>query len=329
MKDGVWAMRRREMLAGAAVLATPPLVQARAQAWPQHPIRMVIPYTPGGATDAMARLAAQKLAERLGVNVTPENRAGGNGTVGGMAVVQAPADGSTILFTASIHVMARQVMKAPPYDPLTDFTPVARVGRGPLLLVAPPRLPQGNIAEVVAAARREPAKWTFAVSSLGSAGHLATLEFNRLAGLDIPVAPYRGSAPGLADVAAGNMQLMLDPLLATLPLARGGQVKALAITTATRSAVAPEIPTAAEAGMPGLEFASWYGIWGPKGLPRPIVARINAEMQAAMADPTVGRRLTELGFEPVAESPEAFAAFIARDVAHNAALLRAANFQPE
>ncbi len=322
-------MRRREMLAGAAVLATPPLVQARAQAWPQHPIRMVIPYTPGGATDAMARLAAQKLAERLGVNVTPENRAGGNGTVGGMAVVQAPADGSTILFTASIHVMARQVMKAPPYDPLTDFTPVARVGRGPLLLVAPPRLPQGNIAEVVAAARREPAKWTFAVSSLGSAGHLATLEFNRLAGLDIPVAPYRGSAPGLADVAAGNMQLMLDPILATLPLARGGQVKALAITTATRSAVAPEIPTAAEAGMPGLEFASWYGIWGPKGLPRPIVARINAEMQAAMADPTVGRRLTELGFEPVAESPEAFAAFIARDVAHNAALLRAANFQPE
>ena len=320
-------MRRREVLAGAAMLATPAL--ALAQTWPRQPIRMVIPYTPGGATDAMARLAAQKLAERLGVNVTPENRAGGNGTVGGMAVVQAPADGSTILFTASIHVMARQVMKAPPYDPLADFTPVARVGRGPLLLVAPPRLPQGNIAEVVAAARREPAKWTFAVSSLGSAGHLATLEFNRLAGLDIPVAPYRGSAPGLADVAAGNMQLMLDPILATLPLARGGQVKALAITTATRSAVAPEIPTAAEAGMPGLEFASWYGIWGPKGLPRPIVSRINAEMQQAMADPAVVRRLTELGFEPVAESPEAFAAFIERDVAHNTALLRAANFQPE
>ncbi len=322
-------MRRRDILAGGAGLAVGLAAPALAQSWPHQSIRMVIPYTPGGATDAMARLTAQKLAERLGVNVTPENRAGGNGTVGGMAVVQAPADGSTILFTASIHVMARQVMKAPPYDPLTDFTPVARVGRGPLLLVAPPRLPQGTIAEVVAAARREPAKWTFAVSSLGSAGHLATLEFNRLAGLDIPVAPYRGSAPGLADVAAGNMQLMLDPILATLPLARGGQVKALAITTATRSAVAPEIPTAAEAGMPGLEFASWYGIWGPKGLPRGIVARINTEMQQVMAEPAVVRRLTELGFEPVAESPEAFASFIDRDVAHNAALLRAANFQPE
>jgi tripartite-type tricarboxylate transporter receptor subunit TctC len=228
-------MRRRDILAGGAGLAVGLAAPALAQSWPQQSIRMVIPYTPGGATDAMARLTAQKLAERLGVNVTPENRAGGNGTVGGMAVVQAPADGSTILFTASIHVMARQVMKAPPYDPLADFTPVARVGRGPLLLVAPPRLPQGTIEEVVAAARREPAKWTFAVSSLGSAGHLATLEFNRLAGLDIPVAPYRGSAPGLADVAAGNMQLMLDPILATLPLARGGQVKALAITTAKRS----------------------------------------------------------------------------------------------
>ncbi len=322
-------MRRREILAGGTFMAAGLAAPAVAQSWPQHPIRMVIPYTPGGATDAMARLAAQKLAERLGVNVTPENRAGGNGTVGGMAVVQAPADGTTILFTASIHVMARQVMKAAPYDPQADFTPVARVGRGPLLLVAPPRLAERSIAEVVAAARREPAKWTFAVSSLGSAGHLATLEFNRLAGLDIPIAPYRGSAPGLADIAAGNVQLMLDPILATLPLARGGQVKALAITTAARSAIAPEIPTAAEAGMPGLEFASWYGIWGPKGLPRGIVTRINAEMQQAMADPAVVRRLTELGFEPVAESPEAFASFIERDVAHNAALLRAVNFQPE
>ena len=318
-------MRRRTLLTSSLLLACP----AYAQGWPQHAIRMVIPYTPGGATDAMARLAAQKLSERLGVNVTPENRAGGNGTVGGMAVVQAPADGSTLLFTASIHVMARQVMRAPPYDPLADFTPVARVGRGPLLLVAPPRLAQGSIAQVVAAARAEPVKWTFATSSLGSAGHLASLEFNRLAGLDIPIAPYRGSAPGLADVAAGNVQLMLDPILATLPLARGGQVKALAITTAARSAIAPEIATAAESGMPGLEFASWYGVWGPKGLPASIVARVNAELQATIAEPAVVRRLTEMGFEPVAESPAAFADFIAQDVARNAALLRAANFQPE
>jgi tripartite-type tricarboxylate transporter receptor subunit TctC len=321
-------MRRRNLLASGIAVASSGGVRAQ-PAWPQHAIRMVIPYTPGGATDAMARLTAQKLQERLGVNIVPENRAGGNGTVGGMAVAQAAPDGGTILFTASIHVMARQVMKAPPYDPLTDFTPIVRAGRGPLLLVASPRLPQTSIAQVVAAARREPAKWTFATSSLGSAGHLATLEFNHLAGLDIPIAPYRGSAPGLADVAASNVQLMLDPILATLPLARGGQVKALAITTAGRSAVAPDIPTVAEAGMPGLEFASWYGVWGPKGLPQPIVERINGELQAAMAEPAVVRRLTELGFEPVRESPAAFASYIEQDVARNAALLKAANFQPE
>lgn len=314
-------MRRRVLL---ATLAVPALARAQGQA-----IRLVIPYTPGGATDAMARIAAQKLGERLGVTVVPENRAGGNGTVGGAVVAQAVPDGRTLLFTASIHVMARQVMKAAPYDPIADFTPIARVGRGPLLLVAAPRLPQSSIAEVVAAARRDPAHWSFATSSLGSAGHLATLEFLRLAGLTMPIAQYRGSAPGLADVAAGNVQLMLDPILATLPLARGGQVKALAITTAARSPVGAEIPSAAEAGMPGLVFASWYGLWGPRALPRPMVARLNAELNAGMADPAVVQRLTELGFEPVAESPEAFAAFILEDVARNAALLRGAGFQPE
>jgi tripartite-type tricarboxylate transporter receptor subunit TctC len=317
-------MRRRFL---CAALALPALVlPARAQG---GTIRMVIPYPPGGATDAMARLAAQRLAERLGVTVVPENRAGGNGTVGGAAVAQAAPDGQTLLFTASIHVMARQVMKAPPYDPVTDFTPIARVGRGPLLLVAAPRLPQTSIAEVVAAARREPARWSFATSSLGSAGHLATLEFLRLAGLSMPIAQYRGTAPALADVAAGNVQLMLDPILATLPLARGGQVKALAITSAARSPVAPEIPSAAEAGMPSLIFASWYGLWGPRGLPAPLVGRLNAELNAGMADPAVVRRLTELGFEPVAESPAAFAAFILEDLARNSALLRGAGFEPE
>lgn len=321
-------MDRRTML--GAALALPLAGRARAQAaWPSRSIRMVIPYTPGGATDAMARLAAQKLQEKLGVTVVPENRAGANGTIGGNAVATAAPDGYTVLFTASIHVMARQVMRQVPYDPVTDFTPVARVGRGPLLLVAPPRLPQGTIAEVVAAARREPAKWSFAVSSLGSAGHLATLQFLRLAGVDMAIVPYRGSAPGLADVAAGNVQLMMDPILATLPLARGGQVKALAITTAQRSRIAPEIPTAAEAGLPGLEFASWYGLWGPKGLPPAMVQRMNQALREAMAEPAVIQRLTELGFEPVAESPEEFAAFILRDVAENAELLRAANFQPE
>jgi tripartite-type tricarboxylate transporter receptor subunit TctC len=141
--------------------------------------------------------------------------------------------------------------------------------------------------------------------------------------------PYRGSAPALADIAAGNVQLMLDPILATLPLARGGQVRALAISRAARSPIAPEIPTAAEAGMPGLEFFSWYGAWGPRGMPEEIVARMNAALREGMAEPAVAQRLAELGFEPVRESPAEFAGYIAADVARNTALLRAANFQPE
>jgi tripartite-type tricarboxylate transporter receptor subunit TctC len=318
-------VRRRGLLA-SSLLAGPALAQP---AWPSRPIRAIIPYTPGGATDAMSRLAAQKLQDAFGVQVIPENRPGGSGTVAGLAVVEAPPDGHTLLFTASIHVMAKQVLKAAPYDPIADFTPVARTGQGPLLLVTGPRRPESRIDEVVAAARRDPKDWTWGVSSLGAAGHLATLEFNRLAGLSIPVTPYRGSAPALADIAAGHVQLMCDPILAALPLARGGQVKALAITRPQRSPIAPEIPTAAESGMPGLDFGSWYGVWGPRGLPPEIVARLNAALVAGMAEPRTVERLSALGFEPVAEAPAAFAAFIAADVARNAALLAQAGFTPE
>jgi tripartite-type tricarboxylate transporter receptor subunit TctC len=318
-------MRRRALLT-MPLLATPALAQAP---WPNRPIRAVIPYTPGGATDAMSRLAAQKLSERLGVSVVPENRAGGSGTVGGMAVAGAAPDGYTILLTASVHVMGRQVLKSVPYDPVADFTPIARNGQGPLLLVTNPGRREADIAAVVEAARREPGRWSFGVSALGAAGHLASIEFNRLAGLDIPMVPYRGSAPALADIAAGNVQLMLDPILAALPLARGGQARALAITRGARSPVAPEIPTAAEAGMPGLEFFSWYGVWGPKGLPAEIVGRMNAALREGMAEPAVVQRLAELGFEPVRESPAEFAAYIEADLRRNTALLRAANFQPE
>jgi tripartite-type tricarboxylate transporter receptor subunit TctC len=318
-------MRRRALLT-MPLLATPALAQAP---WPNRPIRAVIPYTPGGATDAMSRLAAQKLSERLGVPVVPENRAGGSGTVGGGAVAQAAPDGTTILLTASVHVMARQVLKSAPYDPVADFTPIARTGQGPLLLVTNPGRREADIPAVVEAARRAPGAWSFGVSALGAAGHLASIEFNRLAGLDIPMVPYRGSAPALADIAAGNVQLMLDPILAALPLARGGQARALAITRGARSPIAPEIPTAAEAGMPGLEFFSWYGVWGPKGMPAEIVERMNAALREGMAEPAVVQRLTELGFEPVRESPREFATYIEADLARNTALLRAANFQPE
>ncbi|MDO9711549.1 Bug family tripartite tricarboxylate transporter substrate binding protein [Paracraurococcus lichenis] len=314
---------------GAAGLALAmPAVRAQG-AWPNRPIRLIVPFTPGGSTDGMARIAAQTLQDRLGQTVVVENRPGGNGTVGGIAVAQAAPDGYTFCGSASIQVMARWVMRNPGYDPLADLVPVARTGQGPLLLCMNPALPPGNITELVAAVRANPRGWTFGTSSLGAAGHLATVEFNRMTGLDIPIASYRGTAPAVQDMVAGNIQLMVDPVLAMVPLLRGGRVRALAISQARRSPAAPEVPSAPEAGLPGWEFFSWWGLWGPKGLPAEIVARANAALQEGMRRPEVARRLTDMGIEALAETPEQFAAFIERDVARNAALLRLARFEPE
>ncbi|HWT10331.1 MAG TPA: tripartite tricarboxylate transporter substrate-binding protein [Roseomonas sp.] len=321
-------MQRRMLLAGAAgtMLARPAVAQGT---WPNRTIRMIVPYTPGAATDAMARLAAQKLQEKLGVTVVVENRPGANGAIGSQAVLQAPADGYTIMGSASIHPMARHVMRNAPYDPVADFIPVARTARGPLVLVMNPRLPQTTIPQVVEAAKAEPNKWSFATSSLGAAGHLGSIEFNRMTGANIEIVGYRGSAPALTDVAAGNAQLMFDPVLATLPMIRGGQLRGLGIATAARTPLAPGLPTLAEAGLPGFEFYSWYGVWASRAVPREIVDRLNAAIVEGMREQAVVERLTGLGFEPVAETVDQAERFIVEDVARNAALLRIANFQPE
>ena len=320
--------RRALLLGGLAAgpLAAPALAQAP---WPSRPIRLIVPFTPGGSTDGMARVGAQKLQEKLGQTVVVENRPGGNGAVGGIAVAQAAPDGYTLCASASIQVMARWVMREPGYDPLRDLLPIARMGQGPLLLVMNRDRGPRDITELGAAVRADPRAWTFGTSSLGSAGHLATVEFNRLTGLDIPIASYRGTAPALQDVMAGNIQLMIDPILAMGPPVRQGTVRALAITAAARSRAAPEVPSAPEAGLPGMDFFSWWAIWGPRGLPGEIVARVNAALREAMREDDTVRRLTELGIEPVAETPEAFAAFIQRDVARNADLLRLARFEPQ
>lgn len=327
-------MRRRDFLvaAGLAPLMptlAAPAVWAQGGTWPNRPIRMIVPYTPGAATDAMARLAALKMQEKLGVSVVVENRPGGSGTLGGQQLLQAPADGYTIMGSASIHPMARYVMKAVPYDPVGDFLPLARTARGPCVLVMDPRLPQASVADVIAAAKAEPRKWSFATSSLGAAGHLASIQFNHAAGVDIEIVPYRGSAPALTDVAAGNAQLMFDPVLATLPMIRGGQLKGMGIATLARTHLAAELPTLVEAGLPGFEFYSWYGVWGPRGLPREIAERINSIIVDGLHEPDMMARLASQGFEPVRETIPQIEAAIEKDVSHSAELLRLAKFEPQ
>jgi len=311
---------------GANLIARP----ARAESYPvaSRPIRLVVPFAPGGGVDVLARLYAEALKDAHGLTVVVENRGGANGSLGGQMVHQAAPDGYTLLFSASTHTMARLVMRNAPYDPLTEFTPIARVGEAPMLVIMSADRPQKTIAEVIADAKKAPERWIFAASSLGSMGYLATVAFNQNAGLNLAITSYRGTAPALTDVAGGHVQLMIDPLLVLLPQARGGQVKALAITTPKRSALAPDIPTAAESGMTGLEFVSWYGFWGPKGLPAEVVAWINTAANAATRDLVKSGRFAELGQEPVTGTPEDFGRYIEADFARNAALLKAAKFEP-
>ncbi|UPY36659.1 tripartite tricarboxylate transporter substrate binding protein [Sediminicoccus sp. KRV36] len=322
-------MQRRHLIATTGALLAAPAVQAQ-PAWPgRGPIRVIVPFTPGGATDGMARVTTGKLQEKLGQTFIVENRAGANGAVGGQFVAQSAPDGYTFCFSASIQILARLVMRNPGYDPVADLLPIIRVGQGPLLLIMNGQRPQTNLAELVAAMRANPRDWSFAVSSLGAAGHLATIEFIRQVGADIVQVPYRGTAPAITDVVAGTTQLMFDPILATLPQVRGGRVKGMAITAAARSAAAPEIPTAQEAGMPGLDIQSWWGLWGPRGVPAEIVARIGEVLRTGMFEADVLARVATLGIEPLAQPSAEFSAFIQRDVARAQDLLRIANFQPE
>ena len=303
---------------------------APAQSFPENrPIRWVVPFPPGGQTDSTARLTAQGLATALPANIVVDNRVGGQGTVGSDQVRQSPPDGHTLLCSASIFALGRHVLKGTRYDPQADFQPVARVGEAPLLFLAANSVPANTLAELIASARREPQRYSFALSSLGSAGHLAAIEFNRLAGVDISMVPYRGAAAALNDVISDSVQLYIDAGVAALQHVRAGRMKVLAITTAERSPLARDVPTAAESGMPGLVFNSWYGVWAPRGLPPAILDKLADGLQRTVASEEVHRQFIAVGTLPVFEGPAAFAAFMARDIERNVALLRAAKFEPE
>lgn len=318
-------MNRRHLL--LAPLAAPALAQAP---WPSRgPVRVIVPFTPGGSTDGMARVTAAKLQEKLGQTFVVENRAGANGAVGGQFVANAAPDGYTLCFSASIQAMARLVMRNPGYDPLVDLVPIIRVGSGPLLLVINPTRGPTNLTELIAAVRANPRDWNIATSSLGAAGHIATIELIRLIGVEIPVVSYRGTAPALTDVVANNTAMMIDPVLAMVPAVRGGSVRALAITAARRSDAVPNLPTAAEQGQPSLDIQSWWGLWGPRGLPAEVTTRIGEALSTGMFDPDIAPRVNAMGVVPAAEIGPDFARFIQADFTRSEGLLRMANFQPE
>ncbi|HSV81384.1 MAG TPA: tripartite tricarboxylate transporter substrate binding protein [Ramlibacter sp.] len=297
--------------------------------YPDRPIKLVVPFAAGGGVDSAARVLANQLHTQLGVPVIVENRAGANGTIGGKAVQTSAGDGYTLLFSAATHVLAKQVLSHPPYDPVTDFAPVARVGEAPLMLVISPQLPPQKLADVLAAAREKPEKWTAGIPAAGAPSHLATLLLAKQGNIKFTFIPYKGTQPALTDVAGGHTFLLMDSMVSLLPLAKAGRVKPIAITSAKRSPLAPDVPTAVEGGLPNMTYASWYGVWAPKDTPAERVRFLNTAINAAVAEQAKAGAWANLGIEPVKESVEQFTRFIAADVAQSSELLKSAGFKPE
>jgi tripartite-type tricarboxylate transporter receptor subunit TctC len=327
-RDAIGSMLAAAGTALAPNAFAPRVVHAQA-GFPGRTIRIVVPVAAGGGVDVFARLIADKIRALHNVSFIVENRAGGNSTIGGLEVQRAAPDGHTVLFHASTHIIARQVMRMVPYDPVTDFTPVALAGQAPLVLIVANNRPEKTLAEIVASAKKDPNAWSFATASLGAPGHLAAVAFNQFNDLNLPIIVYRGTAPAVNDVAGGHVPMMIEAILALLPMVRAGSVRAIAVTSTKRNSLAPEIPTMAEVGLPALNFGAWWGMWGPPGLPADLARTINGWVNEAVKELAAEGRLAALGIEPAQESPQSFAQFIATDLDRSAKLLKAANFQPE
>ena len=273
---------RAALAAFALAAASSGFAQTQTQPWPTRPVRMVIPFPPGGTLDTVGRLLAQKLGDQLGQPFIVENRPGGNGVIGADVVSKAPADGYTLLFNASTFTTAPMTMKSVPYEVARDFTPVALVAKAPLSVAINKNLPITDVKSLIAYAKAHPGKMTFAVGSIGSAGHLSTELLKRAGGLDYLIVPYKGTAPAFQDLIGGQIDGFIDPILGSLQYHKSGMLRVVAVTSAQRATSLPNVPTVGES-IPGYEFYSWYGLWGPARLPAAITQRLNAEVNKALA----------------------------------------------
>ena len=298
---------RRAAIAGALL---PLAARAQAPEWPSRPVRFIVPYPPGGPTDIMGRIVAQAVQGPLGQPFVVENRAGANGLIGSEQAARAAPDGGTFLVNASAHVIVPHLTPNMPIDVLTDFAPVTNIAAVPLWLVVNPALPVRSVAEFIAYARANPGRISYASSSSGGATHLAGELFKQLTGTDMVHVPYRGSGPAVQDLIAGNVQAMFDSVPSSAASARDGRLRALAVTTRNRIAPFPDLPTIAEAGVPGYEISTWYGIWAPMRTPPAIIARMQQAVATAARNPETRARFDALGAEPVADGPEDYARFV-------------------
>jgi tripartite-type tricarboxylate transporter receptor subunit TctC len=319
----------RGAVLGAALVAVLCL-GAAAQNYPSRTVTVVVPFPAGGSVDGVARIMVQKLNEGMGQHFIVENRAGGaSGIVGANVVAKSPPDGYTLYVSASVHVINPLLYKNVPYDVITDFTPISLIADGPLIVSTTPSIGANNLKDFFALVRANPQKFTFGATTLGSASHLAIELLKRDAGLDTLVVTYRGTAPALTDLMSGQIQLLADPMLSSLPLAQGGKIKALAVTSLKRASAAPEIPTVEESGVKGFDFVSWYGLWGPKNLPAEISGKLQAEIAKVLTMAEVRERLSQLGFEPIGAPADVFSKYIRDEMAKYEGIIKDAQIKVE
>ncbi|MCG2592686.1 tripartite tricarboxylate transporter substrate binding protein [Ramlibacter sp. XY19] len=298
------------LLALAAGLAMP---AAQAQGYPNKPIRLVVPFPAGGATDIFARAVSQKLGERLGQNVIVDNKPGAGGTIGSDIVAKAPADGYTLLLaTSSTHSIGPSFGNKLPYDAVADFAPIAHVGNAPSIMLVPNSSPAKTVKEWVDYARKNPGKLNYASSGNGTIVHLTAEAFKAQSGLFLVHIPYRGTALAIPDLVSGKVDVLFDSLPSGLPHVKEGRLRALGITSLKRSPLLPDLPPVSDT-VPGFESVTWFGLYGPKGMPADLVAKVNAAANAALQDPDVKERLARLGIEPAGGTPQQFATMTDQD----------------
>src|SRR5262249_49242764 len=315
------------LVAGAAAL---PAISraARAQTYPSRPARIIVPFAPAGSTDIIARLMGQWLSERLGQQFVIENRPGGGGNIGTEAVVRAPADGYTLLMVGGWNAINATLYDKLSFNFIRDIAAVAGIKREPYVISGPPSFPAKSVPEFIAYAKANPGKVSMASAGIGIPGHVSGELFKMMAGVNMVHVPYRGAAPALADLLAGQVQVTFASMTSSVEYIRAGRLRALAITTATRSEVLPDIPTVAEF-VPGYETSNWSATGAPKNPPAEIVAKLNTEVNAALADPKMKARLAEWGATALPGSPADFGKLIADDTEKWGKVIRAANIKAE
>ena len=304
---------RRTVLSAALASAALAAFPALAQTYPSRSIRLVVPFPAGGATDIFARAVSQKLGERLGTTIVVDNKPGAGGAIGSDLAAKAPADGYTLLLaTSSTHSIAPSLGVKLPYDPVADFTPIAHVGNAPSIMLVPNTSPAKTVKEWVAYAKKNPGKLNYASSGNGTVVHLGTEYFKAQADVFMLHIPYRGTALAIPDLVSGKLDVLFDSLPSGLPHVKEGRLRALGITSAKRSALLPDLPAIAET-VPGYESVTWFGLYGPKGMPSDLVTRINTGLNQSLQEAEVKERLARLGIEPAGGTADQFAAMTQAD----------------